>query len=176
MQFKKTGIAMAALLGLVISAGAQAEDRDADGTRGRAIARTLSTLQAKMKAHAAKPSASSDDADDLDDDDALESSDVVQDKDGQEHVRFQRRYKGLRVIGGDLVAHSDATGQVKAISRSWKRRGNLNTEPAVSERQASASAAIAGPTPSWSGPRPWAISPTPPAAACSSTVSPACTA
>jgi len=142
MQFKKTSIAMAALLGLVISAGAQAQDRDQDGNRGRAISRALSTLQAKMKAHAAKPTASSDDADDLDDDDELESSDVVQDGDGREHVRFQRRYKGLRVIGGDLVAHSDASGQLKAISRSWKRRAALDTNPAVSERSASATAAM----------------------------------
>ncbi len=41
---------------------------------------------------------------------------VIQDDTGAEHVRYDRLYKGLRVIGGDLVAHHDAVGTLRNIS------------------------------------------------------------
>ena len=37
--------------------------------------------------------------------------DVVVDADGTRHVRYDRTYKGLRVLGGDFVARKDAAGQ-----------------------------------------------------------------
>jgi Zn-dependent metalloprotease len=33
---------------------------------------------------------------------------VILDKDGTEHVRFDRFHQGLHVIGGDVVVHSKA--------------------------------------------------------------------
>ena len=41
--------------------------------------------------------------------------DVVIDRDGTEHVRFDRTYAGLTVIGGDVVMHS-RNGRFKALS------------------------------------------------------------
>ena len=41
--------------------------------------------------------------------------DVIVDKDGTEHVRFDRTYRGLPVIGGDMVVHS-RNGQLKGTS------------------------------------------------------------
>ncbi len=39
--------------------------------------------------------------------DQFKARDVIVDKDGTEHVRFDRLHAGLRVIGGDVVVHSN---------------------------------------------------------------------
>ncbi|MGO1070338.1 M4 family metallopeptidase [Lysobacter sp. CA199] len=41
-----------------------------------------------------------------DGDDNFEARDAIVDADGTEHVRFDRRWRGLRVIGGDVVTRS----------------------------------------------------------------------
>jgi Zn-dependent metalloprotease len=47
----------------------------------------------------------------------LQVRDVVLDQDGTEHVRFDRTYRGLPVIGGDFVVHQGADGRLKSASR-----------------------------------------------------------
>ncbi|MEV0535712.1 M4 family metallopeptidase [Kitasatospora sp. NPDC050463] len=47
----------------------------------------------------------------------LQVKDVVIDADGTQHVRFDRTFQGLPVIGGDLVVHQDARGRLKDSSR-----------------------------------------------------------
>ncbi|GAA0686649.1 M4 family metallopeptidase [Kitasatospora atroaurantiaca] len=47
----------------------------------------------------------------------LQVKDVIVDADGIQHVRFDRTYQGLPVIGGDLVVHQDARGRLKDSSR-----------------------------------------------------------
>jgi Zn-dependent metalloprotease len=42
--------------------------------------------------------------------------DVITDADGTTHVRYNRTYNGLRVIGGDLVIHRDRSGKIKGVS------------------------------------------------------------
>src|SRR6476619_1637468 len=49
--------------------------------------------------------------------DRFVARDVIVDADGTEHVRFDRSYRGLPVLGGDLVVHS-RNGQVRGISQS----------------------------------------------------------
>jgi Zn-dependent metalloprotease len=44
---------------------------------------------------------------------------VIVDRDGTEHVRFDRSFNGLPVIGGDVVVHS-RNGQLKSTSRTLK--------------------------------------------------------
>src|SRR5665647_3078180 len=39
--------------------------------------------------------------------------DVIVDPDGSTHVRYNRTFNGLRVIGGDLVSHQDKVGKLK---------------------------------------------------------------
>ncbi|BCT91359.1 peptidase M4 [Lysobacter helvus] len=51
--------------------------------------------------------------------DAFAVKDVVVDRDGTEHVRFERTFRGLPVIGGDFVVHS-RNGQFKSASQSLK--------------------------------------------------------
>jgi len=45
------------------------------------------------------------------------SLDVMVDADGTEHVRVARFYKGLPVIGGDMVVHSSRSGALVDVSR-----------------------------------------------------------
>ena len=67
--------------------------------------------------------------------------DVVTDADGASHVRFDRTYGGLRVLGGDTVVHSNPRGTYRAASLTLRSAPSLSTTPAV---DASSAARIAG--------------------------------
>lgn len=56
--------------------------------------------------------------------DAFVATDVVVDRDGTEHVRMKRTYRGLPVVGGDVVVES-RNGRLKAMHGSLKS----NTRP-----------------------------------------------
>jgi len=137
MKFNALALACVATLGFSNHAARAAERPEWQGAIQRA--------QAGVAQHWRHLQAASSQPDALDDDDTLESTGVVRDPDGREHVHFERRYKGLRVIGGDLVAHGDGAGQVKALSRSWKRRGAMDTRSKLSEAQAAQAALQAFP-------------------------------
>ncbi|MFE5583060.1 M4 family metallopeptidase [Kitasatospora sp. NPDC056531] len=47
----------------------------------------------------------------------LVAKDAVVDKDGTRHLRFERTYAGLPVIGGDLVVHQESDGAVKSVDK-----------------------------------------------------------
>lgn len=47
---------------------------------------------------------------------------VIEDADGGRHVRDQRTRDGLRVIGGDLVAHKEAKGTVTEVTYNLGRK------------------------------------------------------
>jgi Zn-dependent metalloprotease len=57
--------------------------------------------------------------------------DVVVDKDGSSHVRFDRTYQGLPVVGGDVVVHQDKAGKAHSSSGGVGKL-SLSTKPAVS--------------------------------------------
>lgn len=58
---------------------------------------------------------------------ALIARDMVADADGQSHVRFDRTYAGLPVLGGDLVVHEG-----EGVSQTLRRDLNLSTRPRLS--------------------------------------------
>ena len=68
--------------------------------------------------------------------DAFIARDTRVDANGTEHVRFQRTYRGLPVIGGDFVLHS-RNGQLQSVSQTLKTSARPDIAPRVS-----ASAAI----------------------------------
>ena len=76
---------------------------------------------------------------------AYAARDAVVDRDGTEHVRLDRQYRGLRVIGGDVVVHSTVMGVLLDISRGNDRPISLDTQPFVAE--AAAVAAVLAPRP-----------------------------
>ncbi|WP_405020511.1 M4 family metallopeptidase [Kitasatospora sp. NBC_00070] len=72
----------------------------------------------------------------------LQVKDVVIDADGSQHVRFDRTYQGLPVVGGDLVVHQDSHGRMKDSTRGNAHDPKVrSTVPAV-PAQASASSAL----------------------------------
>ncbi|MFF4341846.1 M4 family metallopeptidase [Kitasatospora sp. NPDC001540] len=74
-------------------------------------------------------------------DERLLPKDVLVDNDGARHVRYDRTYRGLPVIGGDLVVHYGANG--KATSTTWAHQGAIKVAgvtPKLSGQDASAAA------------------------------------
>lgn len=77
---------------------------------------------------------------------SFEARDVLFDADGAQHVRFARRFQGLRVIGGDLVVHSGRSGAFLSVSQTLSRVPSVDLRPhvAVNEAIDSAGAAHSG--------------------------------
>jgi Zn-dependent metalloprotease len=67
--------------------------------------------------------------------------DVITDADGSTHVRYNRTFNGLRVIGGDLVSHRDRSGSVKSVS--WNASHDVAV-PTTTPKITLASAKTAG--------------------------------
>ncbi|MFE7591533.1 M4 family metallopeptidase [Kitasatospora sp. NPDC057512] len=73
----------------------------------------------------------------LGDKEQLVARDAVVDKDGTRHLRFERTYAGLPVIGGDLVVHQKADGSVKSVDKAVAARIALpDTTPKIAADQA----------------------------------------
>ncbi|MDI9885144.1 M4 family metallopeptidase [Streptomyces sp. HNM0645] len=75
--------------------------------------------------------------------------DVVQDRDGTTHTRYERTYAGLPVLGGDLVVAETKAGRTESVSKaSTAALKNVDTSadvaPAAAERQAVAAARAEG--------------------------------
>ncbi|MFD9907550.1 M4 family metallopeptidase [Streptomyces sp. NPDC059063] len=67
--------------------------------------------------------------------------DVVKDRDGTTHTRYERTYAGLPVLGGDLVVATDKAGKVKDVNRASKARlagvdTGAEVKAATAEKQA----------------------------------------
>jgi len=67
---------------------------------------------------------------------AFAVTDAIVDADGSQHVRFARSYRGLRVIGGDIVVHSDRNGAFRDASKTLQRAPNLARSAALSAGRA----------------------------------------
>ncbi|MGO4261909.1 M4 family metallopeptidase [Lysobacter sp. TAB13] len=76
--------------------------------------------------------------------DAFLARDVMIDRDGTEHVRMERSYQGLPVVGGDFVVHSQ-NGELKSISQGDNMRtfGRPDIAPKISAAQAKIEAGAA---------------------------------
>ena len=78
----------------------------------------------------------------LSSDEKLVVRNTVTDPDGTKHVRYDRTYKGLRVVGGDLVVEKAKSGSVRDVR--WNGNGKVavaSTSPSVSETSAESSGA-----------------------------------
>ena len=63
---------------------------------------------------------------------------VLRDDTGAEHVRFDKRFQGLKVIGGDIVVHHDEDGLLRHVSASsTSRLGALSLKPTIDAAGAS---------------------------------------
>jgi Zn-dependent metalloprotease len=73
-------------------------------------------------------------------DDRYRTRDVVLDADGAQHVRFDRTYHGLDVLGGDLVVHTGTDGAFRSATVAQSAPITVDTTPAVSAAKAVAAA------------------------------------
>jgi Zn-dependent metalloprotease len=62
------------------------------------------------------------------------------DRDGTSHVRMTRTYKGLPVLGGDLVVHRGPAGAWRGSSQTMRSNLSLSVTPAVARSAAEAAA------------------------------------
>ena len=66
--------------------------------------------------------------------------DTILDRNGASHVRFDRTFRGLRVVGGDFVIHQAPGGSYRSVSGRQLTNGlRLETEATVPGRKAVAS-------------------------------------
>ncbi|GAA4123060.1 M4 family metallopeptidase [Knoellia locipacati] len=66
----------------------------------------------------------------------LVATKAVGERSGASHVRMDRTYRGLPVLGGDLVAHLGADGAVDSVSQTLKAPVSISTTPGISAAKA----------------------------------------
>ncbi|PWK41680.1 Zn-dependent metalloprotease [Actinoplanes xinjiangensis] len=69
-----------------------------------------------------------------------EADDVVIDSSGARHVRFDRTWNGLRVLGGDFVVHTTAAGRFAGATVAQDAAVDVSRTPAVAKNDAIATA------------------------------------
>ena len=74
--------------------------------------------------------------------DNFTTKDIIVDRDGTEHVRMDRTYRGLQVIGGDVVVHS-RNGQFKKASLTLKTKDRPALTPTIDADRAAVEAGAA---------------------------------
>ena len=119
MQLHTCLLSAAILAALSVSAPANAARPDQSPATARALGLIAGHGKSVLRADA----------------DGFVAKDVIVDKDGTEHVRFDRTYRGLAVLGGDVVVHS-RNGQLKQASLTLKTTGRPDVTPTVSADQA----------------------------------------
>lgn len=67
---------------------------------------------------------------------AFRVTDTITDANGTTHVRMERSYQGLPVLGGDLVVHQGAAGALKGVSQTLDAAVKVATTPTVSKAAA----------------------------------------
>ena len=107
------------------------------GTAGHAAAASSLAVHHALTAIRLNPAATR-----LSSADAFSARSVVVDRNGIEHVHFDRMYRGLRVIGGDLIVHIAPTGAFKSASLTIAKPINVGTTPAISSRDAVTAAGV----------------------------------
>ncbi|MFB7476228.1 M4 family metallopeptidase [Kitasatospora sp. NPDC056184] len=122
----------AALAALAVPATPAAAS--ASGTRDTAVARALANVADNAAVFGFGPSQD------------LVLKDVVLDADGASHVRFDRTYRGLPVVGGDFVVHQDARGRFEDASRAAAHDPSVkSTVPVVTAQTGAANALSVSP-------------------------------
>ena len=74
---------------------------------------------------------------------SLVARDTILDRSGASHVRFERLYKGLEVVGGDFVVHQGKDATFSKVTGRTMKAFSLENEPAVPAPKAATRAAAA---------------------------------
>lgn len=122
-MLKQSLLSAAMTAALCLSGGAAAAQFDAHPASVAAKALVTQNLAAAKAVRAAT-------------DDGFETTDVIEDADGMQHVRMQRTYRGLPVIGGDLVLHL-RQNQLRDASLTLRSTERPAIQPRIGVNQAS---------------------------------------
>jgi Zn-dependent metalloprotease len=114
-----TAVAAGALLTAGLSTGASAQPDLAAKSSSAPVALS-STARAGLLQDANADKAATAEKIGLGAKEKLVVRDVVKDRDGTTHTRYERTYDGLPVLGGDLVVHTAKSGSVKGVTKAAK--------------------------------------------------------
>ncbi|MER7350891.1 M4 family metallopeptidase [Streptomyces aurantiacus] len=139
-----TFTAVAALLGMAVQAGTATADNPSAGTKvdtGSLSMKLSPSQRAELIRDADTSKAATADTLGLGAKEKLVVRDVIKDRDGTTHTRYERTYAGLPVLGGDMVVATDKAGKVKDVNRASKARltgidTGADVKPAAAEKQA----------------------------------------
>ncbi|WP_380286318.1 M4 family metallopeptidase [Kitasatospora purpeofusca] len=127
-------VAALAALAIPATSAAASTSASAAGARDSAVAQALANVAGNAAVFGFGPSQE------------LVLKDVVLDADGASHVRFDRTFRDLPVVGGDLVVHQDARGRFKGASRAAAHDPSVkSTVPLVAAQTSAANALAASP-------------------------------
>ncbi|WP_300406298.1 M4 family metallopeptidase [Nocardioides sp.] len=74
----------------------------------------------------------------------LSVTDTMLDRDGSSHVRMERTYRGLPVLGGDLVVHQSAASQLQGVSQTLEAPITVSATPKLAATRAATRAVSTG--------------------------------
>src|SRR5665647_982798 len=139
----RKGLAFGALLAVVVAGGpgvtAFGASAPAPSPSPRKALRSPSPAKAQSIAAAQSGAASARQRLGLGGGEKLVVKDVITDADGSTHVRYDRTFDGLRVIGADFVSHRDKSGRIKGVSWNGARQVAVaSTTPKISVASAEA--------------------------------------
>ncbi|WP_241845385.1 M4 family metallopeptidase [Streptomyces silvensis] len=139
-----TFTAVAALLGMAVQAGTASADGQTSGSKvdtGALPAKLSPSQRAELIRDADASKAATAATLGLGAKEKLVVRDVIKDRDGTTHTRYERTYAGLPVLGGDMVVATDKSGEVTDVNRASKAslKGlgtSADVKPAAAEKQA----------------------------------------
>jgi len=74
----------------------------------------------------------------------LTVTDTMLDRDGSSHVRMERTYRGLPVLGGDLVVHQSAASRLEGVSQTLTAPIGVSATPKLAATRAATRAVSTG--------------------------------
>lgn len=74
----------------------------------------------------------------------LSVTDTMLERDGSSHVRMERTYRGLPVLGGDLVVHQSAASQLQGVSQTLEAPITVSATPKLAATRAATRAVSTG--------------------------------
>jgi Zn-dependent metalloprotease len=130
------GAAVAAVVGTTIAGNAMAAD-SAPQANNQLAGKAAATQMAKNEVAKVAKSAG------VGANEQLVVKDAIVTADGMRHMRYDRTYNGLKVIGGDMVVTEDAKGAIKSVNKASQAKFTLSTKPAMAAPAAADKAMVA---------------------------------
>jgi Zn-dependent metalloprotease len=115
------------------TAGAATAEQHSDVRAGAQIAPLSQSTYTKLVKQADSPEATAAAAKalGLGKNEQLHAKSVVKDKDGTEHVHYERTFDGMPVLGGDLIVHKSKSGKTKGVTKATKADIAVDSSPST---------------------------------------------